>query len=436
MPNVVVPIEPNLIMSTKKTAEKSKGNVKYDLHYALKPFAPFYLAFGLLKLTSNGKKYKQTNAVVKIYSFVLSFLLSAWVVYVVIERYQKNVNRHGNESALLDLLSFVPPLLTGVITIVVSASIGPEMIVKYFENLNVIDGSLCVLKKAMYRRLRVKHALIQIFFMLLTIAGYVNDTVSKFRSSTTLWYTTTLILDLLCIEFIVYVSTLKIRLKMVNEKLKSFYEQMLNESVLISMSRISSIYRSSMSLFGQSEKAKLPVSSDNDTITILTHIYEKIADNTYILNSFYGLPILMYAASTFSIIIITINNFITWQKSTDYQQNLAVTTICIWTCRCIFFTIVSIYYCETLQGERAKTSATIEKISTQVKLEEREQKLLNRFSIVINCRHMRITACNFFPYDFSYLHSLASAIIGYTIILIQESPSSKVNRSDNTTKTD
>lgn len=268
--------------------EKPKTKIKYDLFYALKPFSPVYMFFGLLKLRTNGQKFKEISPYIKIYSFVLCFLLTVWQVIVIIERYKNVVGDRGNEAALLDLLSFVPPLFTASISILISASIGSEMIVKFYENLEKIDESLSISRMDVYKKLRIKHAVLQLCFLLFTLTGLFHD-ITKFWSATVLWYTVALIIDLICIEFVVYVSTMKMKLRLVNDKLKDFYSEMSHESVLISMSKISSIYRTSVSLYTHSGKPKKQ--NNDDPITHLTNIYEKIADNAYILNSFYGLPV-------------------------------------------------------------------------------------------------------------------------------------------------
>lgn len=282
---------PTVMMDNKDTKEKSKTKIKYDLFYALKPFFPLYVLFGLSKLRSDGQKFKQINPYIKIYSFVLCFLLIVWEVIVIIDRYKSIFSDRGNEAALLDLLSFVPPLFTASISILISASIGSEMIVKFYENVEMIDGSLSVFKMKEYKKLRIQHALLQLFFLCFTLIGFFRYIINL-TSAIILWYTVALTIDLMCIEFVVYVSTMKMKLRLVNEKLKEFYSQMSNESVLISMSKISSIYRTPVSLYTNNEKLKTPKqNNNNDPITHLTNIYEKIADNAYILNSFYGLPV-------------------------------------------------------------------------------------------------------------------------------------------------
>lgn len=264
-----------------------------DFYWCLNPILYIYQILGLRKIFSDEGKLEPTGAASRWYSVILSAFIIYCEVYLVMDRFE-TYSQHGYEKAVIDVIIITPSLLAPICTILISANFTSRAMPKFMMNVDMMDSELVINKTKFYKKMRnyvfLAHFVFASTVVFVVVFDWFSLGVNRYYI---FWYVHGTILDLTLIEFIIYVNILRVRLNDVNVKLEAICEDS-NDTVLPTVYNISG----SENNFAWTEPKTKKLSpkflrkkfEDYYIIQLMT-IYDKIADNTYLLHNCYGVPV-------------------------------------------------------------------------------------------------------------------------------------------------
>jgi hypothetical protein len=153
-------------------------------------------------------------------------------------------------------------------------------------------------------------------------------------------------------------------------------------------------------------------------------IYSKLHDAVQIVNSYFGLPVLMFTFWTF-MSVVYISYFCVWMIATAMKegQQLAENpwTVggLIWCVLCVLILLLIVLACQTTTEECNKAQILVEKLMLRSGLGYETAKELRVLSKQLNIMKVSFTAGGFFTLDLSFVHSFVAVICTYLVILAQ-----------------
>ena len=153
-------------------------------------------------------------------------------------------------------------------------------------------------------------------------------------------------------------------------------------------------------------------------------IYSKLYDTVQLVNSYFGLPILMFTFWMFMSVVFLSYSCVSFidaaikkgARPADYMWTVIVL---IWCFFCVLFLLLIVLTCQTTTEECNKAQILVEKLMLRAGLGSETLKELRLLSVQLKNMKVSFTAGGFFTLDLPFVHSFVAVICTYIVILAQ-----------------
>ena len=152
-------------------------------------------------------------------------------------------------------------------------------------------------------------------------------------------------------------------------------------------------------------------------------IYSKLHYTVQLVNSYFGLPVLMFTFWMFvSVVFLSyscvsfIDAAIKGQHSAEYMLTLPGL---IWCVICVLIVLLIVLSCHTTTEECNKAQIVVENLMLRAGLSSETLNELRFLSVQLNNMKVSFTAGGFFTLDLPFVHSFVAVICTYLVILSQ-----------------
>ena len=223
---------------------------------------------------------------------------------------------------------------------------------------------------------------------------------------------------LMVIQFTTIVLILKQRYKDVN-KCFDFHSELWREGTkygvknnLLLADMNSSLFSNHLTKYGRHQ------------ILEQRQIYNKLHDTVQLVNSYFGLPVLVFTFWMFMSLVFLSYSCVSFfdaaikkgQASAEYM--LAISAL-IWCVFCVIIVLLIVLTCQTTTEECNKAQSLVEKLMLRAGLCSETLNELRFLSVQLNNMKVSFTAGGFFTLDLPFVHSFVAVICTYLVILAQ-----------------
>jgi hypothetical protein len=165
--------------------------------------------------------------------------------------------------------------------------------------------------------------------------------------------------------------------------------------------------------------------SVSSNVLILRNTYNMIYDLLGIVNSIYGLPILVELTHTFLALVgFSYYFLVLFHPQEPFGTNpfLVFSFIAnsgLWLLIYFLKLFIITFTCENLRSENKRLSDTVHKLLLQQDMAADSVHQLQLFSFQLKSCKMEFSAAGFFSVDLPYLYSLIAAMVTYFVVLLQ-----------------
>lgn len=270
---------------------RNTQNNSLNVIYIFKTLQYFLRIFGLQKVSISGRKVKKTRGISATYSITLALAIFSVQSYAVYYRTVHYYNSMEFPSILVDLLNLIPSTVTAIVSLIFSATKYQPIFIRLLHNFVSIDHHLNIPLDKVYLILRKK---VTIFLTFIIVTSIVTNLYDYFmwKGDTRISMSSVLmtIKELTLLEVSIYFYLIIIRFDNLNVQLKGAkYESpniYLSEVIKIDRKRNSVIKRMGKIYFEGNEGVR-----NQENLSRLMIIFDKLADNVNIINSCFGLTV-------------------------------------------------------------------------------------------------------------------------------------------------
>jgi len=153
-------------------------------------------------------------------------------------------------------------------------------------------------------------------------------------------------------------------------------------------------------------------------------IYSKLHDTVHLVNSYFGLPVLVFTFWMF-MHVVNISYTCVWviatginegQQPAEYMWTLVGL---IWCVLCVLILLLIVLSCQTTTEECNKAQILVEKLMLRSGLGSETLNELRFLCLQLNNMKVSFTAGGFFTLDLPFVHSFVAVICTYLVILAQ-----------------
>ena len=153
-------------------------------------------------------------------------------------------------------------------------------------------------------------------------------------------------------------------------------------------------------------------------------IYSTLHDTVHLVNSYFGVPVLMFMFRIF-MSVVRISFFCVWtiataikkgQDPSEYMWTAGALIRCV---LCVLILLLIVLSCQTTTEECNKAQILVEKLMLRSGLGYETVNELRFLSLQLNNMKVSFTAGGFFTLDLRFVHSFVAVICTYVVILAQ-----------------
>lgn len=256
-----------------------------SLHYLLR-------LFGLKKVSISGSKVRKTRRLSAIYSLTLAVVIFSGQIYAVYYRTVKYYDSMQLPSILVDLLNLIPSTVTVLVSLIFSSTKYRIIFVRLFRNFQAIDSHLNIHVDKDYFILKKK---ITHFLTFIIVTSTIVNVYDYFiwKGDTRISLSTVLmtIKELTLLEASIYFYLIIIRFDDLNLQLETakydspniYFSEIIVKTELKRDAHIRRVNK----MFVEGKEGI----ENQENLTRLLIIFDKLADNVNIINSCFGLAV-------------------------------------------------------------------------------------------------------------------------------------------------
>jgi hypothetical protein len=276
----------------------------------------------------------------------------------------------------------------------------------------------------LYKRKR-SFIVMQLIVAPVAMGPFIYAYILKLTDTTTLEYVSTLIemvehLTLVCLvlQFINVVLILRQRYKCLNRMLDS-HSHVWRDKTKPTGRNILSLLETDT--FGSSHCNMI---SFRRQIFQKRHIYSKLYDIVLLVNSCFGLPILLLTCWIFlRVVLVAYGTAVyimsTPNKGSELRENLWTLIGLIWRVLLIVVLLIIVLSCDMTAEECRKSQILIEKLALRTELCYETLNELRALSVQLNDMQVTFSAAGFYSLDLPFLYRLVDGICTYILIHAQ-----------------
>lgn len=269
-----------------------------DIIYIFKPIQWVQRGLGLQKVSFNKGQVQKTAKITALYSVVLAITSITLQTFIVAHLIKKHHKFDSAATIAVDLLNLIPVAWCAQLSLFLSGTRYQPLIIRLFNNFQLIDHHLRISLNKKYTSLRKK--LFFILFLLITIS------VISYAYDIMIWHgdirifvipVSSTIMDITLLEVMIYLYLIYTRLGDLNKQL----EATKYDATQIFIAEVNKVnYRKKFTISESVEYLerknarkvnKKLCENSYDNITRLMMIFDRLADNANIINSCFGVTV-------------------------------------------------------------------------------------------------------------------------------------------------
>lgn len=266
-----------------------------NIHYALKPLNFFFSFIGIQNYSYKSNKVSTKTALSKSYSLLLLFGLNVFFMYLMATQLSFYTETLSLSLIFFDDSAYFLSILTANLAISCPVFYTTGILVKYLENVESIDKHLCI-PTGYYMKMRK-----WITVVTLLISSYISFVIlfdlfatnSYLQTYYSTLYIALAIVDIFIFQYALHIWMVIFRMRALVSQLACSNKPLLHKTDCVDFSPNNLVYNSCW-IKMNNLLTKCNVNYDFDaTVPRLMIIYDKLADNVDIINSFYGLQVML-----------------------------------------------------------------------------------------------------------------------------------------------